>query len=165
MDIASVVGMFGVVALNLMAITLGGETKTFADAVSVLIVLGGTFSLILFSFPLKNVISMGSYCKYAFVPPKPDADEEKLRNDLEMGILMLDRAKTYFQAWGWIGLLIGLSLMLHYLSDPAAIGPAMAVAISTVFYGVAMAYLFCLPVKTKLQFHLNTLNEATLKID
>ena len=94
-----------------------------------------------------------------------DADKEKVRNDLEMGILILDRAKTYFQAWGWIGPLIGLALMLHDLSDPAAIGTAMAVAISTVFYGVAMAYLFCLPIKTKLQFHLNILNEATLNVD
>ena len=160
MDIASVVGMFGVVALNLMAITLGGETKTFADPISVLIVLGGTYSLILFSFPLKNVISIGSYCKYAFVPPKPDADEEKIRNDLEMGILILDRAKTYFQASGWIGFLIGLvRILLHLpeLSDQAAIGPAMAVAMLTVFYGIIMAYLFCLPLKTKLQFHLNKL--------
>ena len=64
-----------------------------------------------------------------------------------------------------MGPLIGLALMLHDLSDPAAIGTAMAVAISTVFYGVAMAYLFCLPIKTKLQFHLNILNEATLNVD
>ena len=70
---------------------------------------------------------------------------------LEMGILILDRAKTYFQAWGWIGMLVGLVNMLGSLEDPAAIGPAMAVAILTVFYGVAMAYLFCLPIKTKLQ--------------
>ena len=94
-----------------------------------------------------------------------DGDEIKVRFDLEMGILILDRAKTYFQAWGWIGPLIGLALMLHDLSDPHAIGTAMAVATSTVFYGVSMAYLFCLPVKTKLQFHLNILNEATLDVD
>ena len=162
MDIASIVGMFGAVALNLMAM---GDPKILFDATSALIVFGGTFMLILSSFPFKNVTRIGSYCWYAFVPPKMDADEKKLRNDLEMGILILDRGKTYFQAWGWIGLLSGLVLMLHYLSDPAAIGPAMAVAISTVFYGVSMAYLFCLPVKTKLQFHLNILNEATLDVD
>ena len=115
--------------------------------------------------PLKNVIRIGSYCWYAFVPPKMSADEKKFRVDLEMGILILDRAKTYFQAWGWIGMLVGLVNMLGSLEDPAHIGPAMAVAILTVFYGVFMAYLFCLPIKTKLQFHLNTLNEATLKID
>ena len=165
MDIASVIGMLGVVALNLMAIALGGEAKTFADPTGVLIVLGGTNLLILYSFPLKNFIRMGSYCKYAFVPPKPDADEEKVRNDLEMGILMLDRAKTYFQAWGWIGMLIGLVNMLGALKDPADIGPAMAVAMLTVFYGVAMAYLFCLPIKTKLQFHLNKLESTNTSLE
>ena len=160
MDIASVVGMFGTVTLNLMAMTIGGEPNTFFDLISVLIVFVGTFLLILFSFPLPNVIRISSYCKYAFVPPKTDADEGKVRNDLEMGILILDRAKTYFQASGWIGSLIGLVrilLLLPELSDQAAIGPAMSVAILTVFYGIVMAYLFCLPLKTKLQFHLNKL--------
>ena len=162
MDIASIIGMFGAVALNLMAM---GEPKIFFDVTSALIVFGGTFFLVLFSFPLCNVIRIGSYCKHAFVPPKLDANEKNVRNELEMGILILDRAKTYFQASGWIGLLIGLVLMFVDMPDPAVMGPAMAVAISTVFYGVAMAYLFCLPLKTKLQFHLNTLNESTLKID
>ena len=165
MDIASVVGMFGVVTLNLIAVTLGGEAKTFFDVVSVWFVFGGTCSLILFSFPLKNVISIGSYCKYAFVPPKLNADREKVRNDLEMGILMLDRAKTYFQAWGWIGMLVGLVNMLGNLQDPAAIGPAMAVVMLTVFYGIAMAYLFCLPIKTKLQFHLNKLESTNTSLE
>ena len=165
MDIASVVGMFGVVALNLMAVTLGGEAKAFSDPISVLIVFGGTYSLLLFSFPLKNVIRIGSYCWYAFVPPKLDADEEKVRNELEMGILILDRAKTYFQAWGWIGMLIGLVNMLGALEDPAAIGPAMAVAMLTVLYGVFMAYLFCLPIKTKLQFHLNKLEPTNTSLE
>ena len=165
MDIASFVGMFGVVALNLMAM---GDPKIFIDITSIILVLGGTCFLILFSFPLPNVIRIGSYCKYAFVPPKLDADEEKVRNDLEMGILFLERAKTYFQASGWIGLLIGLVLIFTHLSglsDQAAIGPAMTIAMLTVLYGVTIAYLICLPVKTKLQYHLNILNEATLNVD
>ena len=164
MDIASIIGMFGTVGLNLFAIGFP-NLKMFIDSTCVLLVFGGTCFLILSSFPFKNVTRLGHYCWYAFVPPKTGANEKKVRIDLEMGILILDRGKTYFQAWGWIGLLSGLVLMLHYLSDPAAIGPAMAVAISTVFYGVSMAYLFCLPVKTKLQFHLNILNEATLDVD
>ena len=77
MDIASVVGMFGVVALNLMAMTLGGEAKTFFDPSCILLVFGGTFMLILFSFPFKNATKIGSYCWYAFVSPKTGADEKK----------------------------------------------------------------------------------------
>ncbi len=47
MDIASVVGMLGVVALNLWAMTIGGEPNTFFDLISVLFVFVGTFLLIL----------------------------------------------------------------------------------------------------------------------
>lgn len=165
MDIASVVGMFGVVTLSLWAMTIGGEPNTFFDLISVLFVFGGTFMLILSSFPFKNVTKIGSYCWYAFVPPKTGADEKKARIDLEMGILIMDRAKTYFQAMGWIGMLVGLVNMLGSLEDPAHIGPAMAVAILTVFYGIAMAYLFCLPIKTKLQFHLNKLELINTGVD
>mgnify|MGYP001471584477 FL=1 len=105
MDIASIIGMSGAVGLNLFAI--GPNLEMFIDSMCVLLVFGGTFMLILSSFPFKNVTKIGSYCWYAFVPPKQDADEERVRNELEMGILILDRAKTYFQAWGWIGMLIG----------------------------------------------------------
>ena len=159
MDIASIIGMFGAVGLNLLAIG-PPNLKMFIDPMCLLIVFGGTFMLILSSFPFKNVTRIGSYCWYAFVPPKMDTDRKEVRNKLEMGILILDRAKTYFQALGWIGMLIGLVLLLANLSDPHAIGPAMATAMLPVFYGVAMAYLFCLPIKTKLQFHLNRLKST-----
>ena len=164
MDIASIIGMFGAVGLNLFAIG-PPNLKGFIDPICVLVVFGGTFMLILSSFPFKNVTRIGSYCWYAFVPPQMDADEKKLRNDLEMGILILDRTKTYFQAWGWIGMLIGLVLILIDMSDPLAIGPAIATAMLTVFYGVAMAYLFCLPIKTKLQNHLKKIVSTNTSLE
>ena len=42
---------------------------------------------------------------------------------------------------GMIGTLIGLVQMLQSLSDPSAIGPAMAVALLTTFYGAVLAFL------------------------
>jgi len=56
-------------------------------------------------------------------------------------------------AFGMIGTLIGLVQMLQNLSDPSAIGPAMAVALLTTFYGSVLANVFALPVKTKLSFY------------
>jgi chemotaxis protein MotA len=50
-------------------------------------------------------------------------------------------------AFGMIGTLIGLVIMLGNLSDQAAIGPAMAVALLTTFYGSCMANIFGNPVK------------------
>lgn len=54
-------------------------------------------------------------------------------------------------AWGMIGTLIGLVLMLNNLNDMAAIGPNMAVALLTTFYGSLIANWFCIPITAKLK--------------
>ena len=51
-----------------------------------------------------------------------------------------------------IGTLIGLVLMLGNLSDQAAIGPAMAVALLTTFYGAVLANAFAIPLKNKITY-------------
>ena len=54
-------------------------------------------------------------------------------------------------AWGMIGTLIGLVNMLKNMSDSASIGPAMAVALITTFYGSMLANWLCTPVSNKLK--------------
>lgn len=54
-------------------------------------------------------------------------------------------------AWGMIGTLIGLINMLGNLSDINAVGPNMAVALVTTFYGSVLANWICTPVATKLK--------------
>ncbi len=54
-------------------------------------------------------------------------------------------------AFGMIGTLVGLIQMLSNLSDPAAIGPAMAVAMLTTLYGAMIANLFALPIADKIE--------------
>ena len=58
---------------------------------------------------------------------------------------------SYGPAMGMIGTLIGLVAMLQNLSDPAAIGPAMAVALLTTFYGSYLANLIGIPIANKLK--------------
>lgn len=53
-------------------------------------------------------------------------------------------------AYGMIGTLIGLILLLQNLSDPASIGPAMALAIVTTLYGMLIANVFFTPWANKL---------------
>lgn len=53
-------------------------------------------------------------------------------------------------AWGMIGTLIGLVMMLQALDDPTTIGPKMAVALITTFYGSLIGNYICSPVKNKL---------------
>lgn len=54
-------------------------------------------------------------------------------------------------AWGMIGTLIGLILMLQKLSDPSSIGPSMAIALITTLYGSLLANWIATPVATKLK--------------
>ena len=54
-------------------------------------------------------------------------------------------------AWGMIGTLIGLINMLGNLSDINSVGPNMAVALVTTFYGSILANWICTPVATKLK--------------
>ncbi len=53
-------------------------------------------------------------------------------------------------AWGMIGTLIGLILMLQEMNNPSSIGPKMAVALVTTLYGSLIANWLCIPVASKL---------------
>lgn len=54
-------------------------------------------------------------------------------------------------AFGMIGTLIGLILMLKTLDDPSTIGPGMSVALITTFYGALLANLLFIPIAGKLK--------------
>jgi len=77
------------------------------------------------------------------------------------GRSLLEKAGEYAPAWGMIGTLIGLVLMLNNLDDPSGLGPNMAIALVTTFYGVLLANLVFLPLASKLA--LKTEEEVFLK--
>lgn len=58
---------------------------------------------------------------------------------------------TYAPAFGMMGTLIGLIQMLTNLSNPETVGPAMAVALLTTFYGMLLATLILNPIAGKLR--------------
>ncbi|RMF82972.1 MAG: motility protein A [Nitrospirae bacterium] len=58
---------------------------------------------------------------------------------------------AYAPAMGLIGTLIGLVGMLQNMSDPSSIGPAMAVALLTTFYGAILANMVFQPAAGKLR--------------
>lgn len=58
----------------------------------------------------------------------------------------------YAPAWGLIGTLVGLILMLGSLkNDPSEIGPGMSLALVTTFYGAVLANFLFGPIAEKLQ--------------
>lgn len=86
---------------------------------------------------------------------------EELRSTLEGELSAMkdrhERAAGFFKfasasapAMGMIGTLVGLVQMLQKLDNPAAIGPAMAVALLTTLYGALIAFLICGPIAEKL---------------
>ena len=59
-------------------------------------------------------------------------------------------------AWGMIGTLIGLINMLGSLEDVSTVGPSMAVALVTTFYGSVLANWICTPISSKLKANNDT---------
>ncbi|MCD6327325.1 motility protein A [bacterium] len=67
------------------------------------------------------------------------------------GAAIMDAMGSYAPAFGMVGTLIGLILMLQSMDDPSSIGPAMAVALITTFYGALFANLIFIPIGAKLK--------------
>lgn len=76
---------------------------------------------------------------------------EKLEIRHKLGAEVFTTMGTFAPAMGMLGTLIGLVQMLMQMNDPSKIGPAMAVALITTFYGVVIAYMICLPIAGKLK--------------
>lgn len=81
------------------------------------------------------------------------ADIDALSQRHRTGKAIFDTLGRYAPAFGMIGTLMGLIIMLGNMDDPAAIGPGMAVALITTLYGAIIANLFCLPFADKLAFY------------
>jgi len=67
-----------------------------------------------------------------------------------VGQKIFNEMGKYAPAFGMVGTLIGLVQMLANMDDPASIGPAMAVALLTTFYGAVFANLIFIPMVSKL---------------
>lgn len=64
---------------------------------------------------------------------------------------VFDAAATYAPSFGMAGTIIGLINMLRDLSEMAALGPAMAVALITTFYGSVLANIIFNPISKRLK--------------
>jgi chemotaxis protein MotA len=80
-----------------------------------------------------------------------ETEVEFIRSRHQLGAEIFTTMGTFAPALGMIGTLIGLVQMLQSMEDPSSIGPAMAVALLTTFYGSLMANLVCMPIAGKLK--------------
>jgi len=214
MDIATLIGLGGALAMIVGAIMMGGDLLAFVNIPSIIIVLGGTLMCALTMQRLHVVLGAIKVAAKAFtdnLDPAEDLIERivtlsvRARKDgmlalerepigypfLAKGIRMAidgstpetikavlatemasmrarhERGQAVFKfmestapAMGLIGTLIGLVQMLRTMNDPSTIGPAMAVALLTTFYGAILAFVVCGPIARKLENR--TSEESTL---
>jgi len=98
-----------------------------------------------------------------FVADGYDADfiRDNLERDRDNFLTHLDEGQKIYRAigdcapaFGMIGTLIGMVQMFANMTDPAKLGPFMAVALLATLYGALVANLFCLPIADKLHVKL-----------
>jgi chemotaxis protein MotA len=87
----------------------------------------------------------------------PELIEQIMNNELdnlgerhEAGKGLLDAMGKYAPAYGMIGTLVGLVVMLQNMDDPSKIGSGMAVALLTTMYGALIANGLALPLADRL---------------
>ncbi|MFD1383718.1 motility protein A [Rhodanobacter aciditrophus] len=111
---------------------------------------------------LSRVEADSPFLKRALGMASDASDEEYIRNTLQADIDSLKmrhyviqdvfkKMGTYAPAFGMLGTLIGLIQMLSQLDDPETIGPSMAVALLTTFYGSLLATVIFNPIAGKLK--------------
>jgi chemotaxis protein MotA len=88
---------------------------------------------------------------------RPEVIEDILRTEMEAvgtrhqnGKKILDQMGRFAPAFGMIGTLLGLIIMLGNLDEPDKLGPGMAVALITTLYGAVIANVVFLPCAEKL---------------
>ena len=206
MDLGTIIGLVGTWALIAWAMMAGGGLGIFIDVPSLVMVGGGSITVVILCFPNKyvknliTVIKQGFFNKprsidqlivdivsYAEIARRdgilslesvtkdldddfivsgiqmavdgtdPELIEQIMENDLENVIErhginkgMLDALGKYAPAFGMIGTLVGLVIMLQNMDDPSKIGPGMAVALLTTMYGAVIANAFALPLSDRL---------------
>ncbi|MHB1419362.1 MAG: motility protein A [Bacillota bacterium] len=87
----------------------------------------------------------------------PETIRDIMEADIKHSARYLELGERVFKTWahlapafGMIGTIIGLMQMLSRLDDPRKLGPGLALAMLTTFYGSILAYMVFLPVAGKL---------------
>ena len=102
-------------------------------------------------FLLKGVAMLADGNPVDVISSTLNRDISITRMRHKMGAKLFADMGEIAPAMGMIGTLIGLVQMLANMSDPKAIGPAMAIALLTTMYGAILANVICIPVSKKLE--------------
>ncbi|HWM29943.1 MAG TPA: flagellar motor protein PomA [Woeseiaceae bacterium] len=100
MDLATLIGLIGAMAIVLAAILVGGSAGSFIDTASILLVLGGTVLVTMMKFSLGKFFGATSIAVKAFLH-KPTSPEQLIDDAVELaktarqgGLLALEDAEV-----------------------------------------------------------------------
>lgn len=100
MDLATLIGLIGAMAIVLAAILVGGSAGSFIDTASILLVLGGTVLVTMMKFSLGKFLGATSIAVKAFLH-KPTSPEQLIDDAVELaktarqgGLLALEDAEV-----------------------------------------------------------------------
>jgi chemotaxis protein MotA len=80
-----------------------------------------------------------------------EAELGSIESRHQKGISMIEMIATFAPAFGMMGTVIGLVIMMQNMEDPSALGAGMATALITTFYGSMVANIIAIPIATKLK--------------
>ena len=83
----------------------------------------------------------------ALIKQSMETELDQIKARHQSGNDLLGNAQDLAPAMGMIGTLVGLVIMLGNMSDPKALGPAMAIAILTTLYGAIIANVVFMPAR------------------
>lgn len=105
----------------------------------------------------NNFIKLG--IQMAVDGTRPEVIEDIMRTEVDAvigrhrdGKALMDQMGRFAPAFGMIGTLMGLIMMLSNMADPSSIGAGMAVALITTLYGAIVSNVLFLPFAEKLGF-------------
>ncbi|MFQ5423900.1 MAG: MotA/TolQ/ExbB proton channel family protein [Phycisphaerae bacterium] len=129
--IVGVIGFFLVWGL-VLSVGVGGRAgATFFNLPSALMVVVVPMTILMAVYGWAGIIDAFAWIAREPTPGKTAED----------AVTFFQLAAAFSLATGLLGTLVGLMMMLNNLSDPAGIGPGMAVSLLTQLYGVFIAVI------------------------
>jgi len=137
------VALMSALACVLGAMSMGAEVSMYMNLPSAVIVLAVGFGTLVFAHGGESVALLFR-ALFSDVAPEEAGPAAEIAQS----------ASTSFLQSGALGFIIGVVAMLANLDDPRAIGPAVAVALLTLLYGVGFSVFFWKPAERRMRAQL-----------
>ena len=106
------------------------------------------------AFLAKGVRYVADGYDTTFIRDNLERDRDNFLTHLDEGQKIYRAIGDCAPAFGMIGTLLGMVQMFANMTDPAKLGPFMAVALLATLYGAVVANIVCLPIADKLHVKL-----------